>query len=141
MTDMTTETLRRSMRQIVDMTPAAPNLPSIPKRRGVARPALALAGGFAAVVLFVGVGAALLMQPATHNETHRNAVTGDASVTAAVNEDANIVVVFFDAGPAEPPAVAVDSLRTRPEVEDMLVVDIAAAEAEIRAGLPPGEPM
>ena len=55
MTDKTTDTLRMSMRQIVDMTPAAPNLPAIPERRSVARPVLALAGGFAAVLLFVGV--------------------------------------------------------------------------------------
>jgi hypothetical protein len=65
MTDKTTETLRRSMCQIVDMAPAAPDLAAVPERPGIAHPVLALAGGFAAVVLFVGVGAALLVQPDT----------------------------------------------------------------------------
>lgn len=129
------------MRQIVDMAPAAPDLPAVPERRGIAHPALALAGGFAAVVLFVGVGAALLVQPDAPSEAGRVLTPGVVSLPAIGDEDANIVVVFFDAGPTDPPVAAVDSLRARAEVEEVLVVDTAAAEAEIRAGLPLGEPM
>lgn len=146
MTDKTTDTLRMSMRQIVDMTPAAPNLPAIPERRSVARPVLALAGGFAAVLLFVGVGAALLVQSDAPGEAGRDMGAGNAAGAAVAVADAPIVVVFFEAGPIEPPATLVQGLNARSEVMGMLVVDATEGEAEIRrgmiaAGLPEDEPM
>lgn len=64
MTDQITDTLRTSMSQIVDMAPDAPGLP--PVHRPVRdRPVVALASGFAAVIVTVGVVVAALTLPDT----------------------------------------------------------------------------
>lgn len=67
MTDQITDTLKNSMRQIVDMAPDAPVVRPIrhPMRRK--RPLVALASGFAAVIVTVGVVAAVQILPDTTN--------------------------------------------------------------------------
>lgn len=143
MTDKTTDTLHTSMRQIVDMAPVAPDLPTIPEQHGIRRPVLALASSFAVVLLVVGAGALLLSQLGTPSGTGQDVGAGNLSATSApVVGDAPIVVVFFAAD--EPPAAVVQSLRARPEVTDVLVMDLLMAEAEILRGIatidPGGEP-
>ncbi len=63
MTDPITDTLRDSMRQVVDMAPEAPALPAVAQYSRRARSGLALVGGFAAVILTVGVAAFALTRP------------------------------------------------------------------------------
>lgn len=113
MSDKTTDTMRLSMRQVVDMAPTPPELPTVPERRTVPRPALALASGFAAVLLFVGVGAALLTDSGTETSSAVGAQTptAPASDTPVVPEtvgESHIVVVFFSAEPAELPTGATE---------------------------------
>ncbi len=168
MNDKTTDTMRMSMRQVVDMAPAPPDLPAIPARRSVPRPAIAIASGFAAVLLLVGAGAALLAGSGTETSGAVGAESPSVPVseTPVVSEAGSgspIVVVFFSAEPAELRTGATEEamrkmeelvrsmakfqeeavrlLSELPDVVEVLFVDTDAAEAEIRRGLAPGEAM
>ena len=63
MSDKTNDTLRTSMRQIVDMAPSAPEMPVVQERRIADHPMLPLAAGFAGVILAVGVVATVTVRP------------------------------------------------------------------------------
>ena len=62
MTDQkTTEALRTSMRQVVDMAPPAPDLPATTLPRGrTVHPTIVIAAAFAVVFFSLGIGALLL---------------------------------------------------------------------------------
>jgi hypothetical protein len=51
-----------AMRQLVDMAPAAPEMPTVEKQERVRRPVLAIAAGFGAVVVVLGLGTVVLTQ-------------------------------------------------------------------------------
>ena len=135
MTNKTTNTLRLSMHQIVDMTPAAPDLPTISQRRGGTRPLVALAGGFVAVLLIVGAGAAML----TRSDNSTIGVGAQATV------DSPVLIVYFQPWIDEPPDAVVESLRAHPQVVELIASDITKEEAVVRewmaaSGIPNYEP-
>jgi hypothetical protein len=80
MTDQTTDTLRMAMRQLVDMAPAAPDMPTIDKQERVRRPVAAIAAGFGAVVVVLGLGTVVLTQDSGESQD----VGGSASATTTV---------------------------------------------------------
>ena len=88
MTDRTNDTLRTSMRQIVDMAPSAPELPVVQERGIANRPTIALAAGFAVVILTVGVVAAVIARPFNTPSAEPTAQT--AVPTATVELVANL---------------------------------------------------
>jgi hypothetical protein len=62
MIDNTTDTFRSAMQTVLDMAPAAPDMPRVERQAAGRRPVVALAGSFALVLIVVGVGAFLLAQ-------------------------------------------------------------------------------
>jgi len=81
MTDQTTMALRTAMRQLVDMAPTAPDMPIASKHEGVRRPVAAIAAGFAAVVVVLGVGTVVLTQ---NGGESRNVGASVSTTTIAV---------------------------------------------------------
>ncbi|MCJ7781164.1 MAG: hypothetical protein MUQ27_10095, partial [Acidimicrobiia bacterium] len=80
MTDQTTEAMRTAMRQLADMAPAAPDLPSVEHHARGRRPVAAFAAGFALVLVVGGVGAVLVAQ--TTDESHdASAISPPTSAT------------------------------------------------------------
>lgn len=74
MIDNTTDTFRSLMEATFDIAPQTPELPQVSKRRLTTRPMLALASGFAAVLVFVGAGVALVAQ-GDQPPTYRSSAT------------------------------------------------------------------
>jgi hypothetical protein len=64
MIDNTTDAFRSAMQAVLDMAPEAPDMPRVERQTAGRRPVVALAGGFALVLIVVGVGAFLLAQKA-----------------------------------------------------------------------------
>ncbi len=62
MIDQTTETFRSSIRTAIEMAPNPPELSPQPQRRPVVRPSLAVAAGFAAVIVILGITAMVFVQ-------------------------------------------------------------------------------
>jgi len=62
MTDNTTDMFRSSMRTVLDMAPASPDLPTASSPEPVRRPVAALVAGFAVVLIVVGLGTLVLGQ-------------------------------------------------------------------------------
>ena len=62
MIDNTTDTFRSAIQTVLDMAPAAPDMPRVEGQATGRRPVVALAGSFALVLIVVGVGAFLLAQ-------------------------------------------------------------------------------
>lgn len=108
------------------MTPAAPDLPVVTVQHRVRRPVLKLASGFAAVLLFVGVRTAFLVQ----SQTNRVDSVGGAPIPTASVADSPVIVVFFSEDFSPHPATVVEQLRSLPEVADLLVVDLLHAERD-----------
>jgi hypothetical protein len=81
MTDQTTDTLRMAMRQLVDMAPAAPDMPTVEKQERVRRPVAAIAAGFGAVVVVLGLGTVVLTQDSGESQ---DAGGSDSATTTVV---------------------------------------------------------
>jgi hypothetical protein len=81
MTDQTTKALRTAMRQLVEMAPTAPDMPTVGRHEGARRPVAAIAAGFAAVVVVLGVGTVLLTQ---NGDEPRNAGASVSATTTVV---------------------------------------------------------
>jgi ligand-binding sensor domain-containing protein len=62
MIDNTTDAFRSAMQAVLDMAPAAPDMPRVEGQAAGRRPVVALAGSFALVLIVVGVGGFLLAQ-------------------------------------------------------------------------------
>ncbi len=103
MNDNTTRTIHDALRVSSQMAPPAPDLPMYRERPIVRRPVAALAGGFAAVILIVGLGLALVAQgnkPTIAEDTAANPSTrADTEVPLLFDTGALGVQLHIDDGP------------------------------------------
>jgi len=69
------------MRQLVEMAPTAPDMPTVGKHEGARRPVAAIATGFAAVLVVLGVGTVVLTQ---NGDESRNVGASVSATTTVV---------------------------------------------------------
>jgi hypothetical protein len=126
MTDQTKDTLRMAMRQLVDMAPAAPEIPTLEKQEGVRRPVAAIAAGFGAVVVVLGLGTVLL----TQNGGESQDAGGSDSATTTVVPTADTPTVTT-AVPDQTPITTAAPTVTVPVVSVWTIEDSMALLTDI----------
>lgn len=89
MIDNTTDTFHTAIQAVLDMAPAAPDMPRVERQAAGRRPVIALAGSFALVLIVVGVGAFLLAQ-----KTETPTAATETPTAAVVQWNARSVVVY-----------------------------------------------
>jgi hypothetical protein len=121
MTDQTTDTLRVAMLQLVDMAPAAPEMPTVEKQEGVRWPVAAVAAGFGAVVVVLGLGTVVLTQ--NSGESQDVGGSDSAATTVVPTTDTPTVATTV---PDQTPITAAASTVTVPVVPVWTIEDSMA---------------